>query len=403
MSRRKKIDPSILEAAKQFDAKEFVEQVRGEFANFPDHRHNKKRILYPIWYLNLVILCGFFCGCNTIEEIAEYSALQEDWFNELLEESYKSPSYSTLWWFLVRTDPEAIKQYFQRWFVKLPDQLKGQLLALDGKRLRSANFLDGITHVVELFATDDRLVLAVEKVPDKTVEKSCLNDILAQVDVSGAIISGDAHFTNTAVAEQIIDKHADYLLAVKENQPKLHAELENFFSQANAINWEGVAHSKHITTEKAHGRIETREIRVVNEIEWLPQKASWKKLTCLVEVQSVREHVNSTKRESATRLYICSCEGTGEEFANWVRNHWTIENNVHWQVDVIFKEDAAKADVGHSAENLGIFRRLVMNIAVIADPDRGLASVRRAATFSSNYLKGILAKIFLKKNLVKSF
>jgi predicted transposase YbfD/YdcC len=397
MSRRKKIDPSILEAAKQFDAEKFVEHVRGEFADFPDHRHNQKRILYPIWYISLVILCGFFCGCNTVEEIAEYALLQEEWFAALLNTSYKSPSYSTLWWFLVKVKPEALKQYFRRWFVKLPDQLKDQLLALDGKRLKSANFLGGITHVVELFATTDRLVLAVEQVPDKTVEKSCLKDILEQVDVTGAIISGDAHFTNPKVAEQIINQQADYLLAVKENQPTLHAEMENFFSQAHAVNWEDIEHSEYKTVEKDHGRVEIREIKVVNDLEWLPQKASWKKLTSLVEIKAIREHVNGEKRESATRLYISSRLGTAHDFAQWARDHWAVENNCHWELDVIFQEDEVQMDVGHSAENLGIFRRLAMNMAAIVDPERGLASVRRAATFGTGYLKGLLAVIFLDR------
>jgi predicted transposase YbfD/YdcC len=395
MSRRKKIDPSILEAAKQFDAKEFAKTIRGEFSDFPDHRLNQKRIVYPIWYISLVILCGFFCGCNTIEEIAEYALLQESWFDELVGVSCKSPSYSTLWWFLVKVEPNALKQYLQKWFIKLPGHLKDQLLALDGKRLRGANFLDGITHVVELFAAEDRLVLAVEKVPDKTVEKTCLSSILEQVDVTGAIISGDAHFTTSVVAEQIVDHSADYLLAVKENQPKLYSEMDNFFSQAHAINWEDVEHSTHTTIEKHHGRIETREVRVVEDLEWLPQRSSWKKLTSLVEVRAMREHSNGGKRESATRFYVSSRHGTASDFGGWVRDHWSIENDCHWKLDVIFQEDAVQMDVGHSAENLGIFRRLAMNMAAIADPERGLASVRRAATFGPGYLKGLLAKIFL--------
>jgi len=128
----------------------------------------------------------------------------------------------------------SFKRYLQKWFIKLPDHLQGQLLALDGKRLRSAIFLGGITHVVELFAAEGRLVLAVEKVADKKVEKSCLAAILEQVNVKGAIISGDAHFTNPMVAEQIVDANADYLLAVKGNQQKLQAEMEFFFSSACA-------------------------------------------------------------------------------------------------------------------------------------------------------------------------
>jgi predicted transposase YbfD/YdcC len=402
MSRRKQIDPSILEASKQFDAQIFIETIMGEFSDFPDCRYNQKRILYPTWYICLVILCGFFCGCNTIEEIAEYAFLQQTWFKELLGRAYPSPSYSTLWWFLVRTKPGAIKQYFNKWFIKLPNQLKDQLLALDGKRLKSANFLEGITHIVELYAAEDRLVLAVEKVPDKTVEKSCLSDILKQVDVSGAIISGDAHFTTPTVVEQIIESGADYLLAVKGNQPNLQAELENFFLQAHAIKWDGVEHTVASVIEKDHGRVETRKITVVDDIDWLPQKSSWKNLASIIEVTSIREFVDGRESESATRLYISSRKGKASKFAKWVRGHWGIENNCHWVADVIFKEDLAQTDVGHSAENMSTFRRLGMNMAVIADPERGMASIRRAAAFGAGYLKGILGKIFLKKD-VKSF
>lgn len=402
MSRRKKIDPNILEASKQFDAKTFAETIKGEFSDFPDHRSNEKRIVYPVWYICLVILCGFFCGCNTIEEIAEYALLQQAKFEELLGKSYSSPSYSTLWWFLVRIRPDALKDYFNKWFVKLPNQLQGQLLALDGKRLKSATFLGNITHVVELFAAEDRLVLAVEKVPDKTVEKSCISDIFKQVDASGAIISGDAHFTTPVVAEEIIDNDADYLLAVKGNQPNLQGELQNFFSQAHEAEWDGVEHSLYSTVEKAHGRIETREIRVVQNIDWLPQRKKWKKLTSIIEVRCTREFLASKKTESATRLYISSRQDTASRFANWVRKHWGIENHCHWIADVIYAEDEGQTDIGYSAENMGIFRRLAMNMAVIADPERGMASTRRAATFGSGYLKGILGKIFLKKD-VKSF
>lgn len=402
MARRKPIDPSILEAAKQFDSKQFLETVKAEFSDFPDSRLNQKRILYPIWYLCLITLCGFFCGCNTIDEIAEYVLLRQTWFDSLLGQPYKTPCYGTLWWFLVKTQPEALKKYLQKWFIKMPSELKDQLLALDGKRLRSANFLGDITHVVELFATEDRLVLAVEKVPNKTVEKTVLPDILSQVDVTGSIISGDAHFTVPESAKQIIEARADYLLAVKDNQPTLHAEMQNYFEQAEAITWEGVEHSFHTTIEKGHGRIETREVRVVEDLEWLRQKEKWKNLTSLIEVKSIREWIGQDKKETARRYYISSRSAQASSFCEWVRGHWKIENNCHWVVDVIFQEDMALANRGHSAENLGVFRRLAMNIISRIDPKRGFASARTTAAFGTDYLKGILSKIFLRK-MVNNF
>ena len=394
MSRRKPINRKILEAAKQFDARVFEETIKGEFADFPDYRRNQKRVLYPVWYLAFIVLCGFFCGCNTIEEIAEYALLQQEWFDSLSEQSHPVPSYGALWWFLVKTSPEALKCYLHRWFIKMPTQLRDQLLALDGKRLKSATFMGKITHLVELFATDDRLCLAVEKVPNKTVEKSTLPTLLKAVDVSGAIISADAHFTTASVAEQIVDAGADYLLAVKDNQPTLNAELENFFDQAHEAAWDGVGHSFYKTVDKDHGRLETREIRVVEDLDWLPERFKWKGLTSLVEVRATREKMGKAKNESSRRMYISSRQATAERFAEWSRGHWHIENNCHWVADVIFGEDMALANRGYAAENLGVFRRLAMNMAAIVDPERGLASVRRAAAFGTGYLKGILATFF---------
>jgi predicted transposase YbfD/YdcC len=326
MSRRKPIDAKILEASKEFNAQIFVETVRGAFADLPDYRRNQSRVLYPVWYLSLVILCGFFCGCNTIEEIADYADLQEDWFSSLLGEKVSAPSHGAFWWFLVKTPSGALKSYIQKWFRNIPVVLKDQLLAIDGKRLRGANFLDHITHVVELFAADDRLCLAAEKVPDKTVEKSTLPVILEQVEVEGAIISGDAHFTVPESAERIINAKADYLLAVKDNQPSLCAEMENFFDQAHSIEWDELPHSFHQKIDKGHGRIETREIRVVEDLDWLPNASKWKNLVCLIEVRSTREKIGATSNEVFRRLYISSRRASSKDFAKWVRQHWSIES-----------------------------------------------------------------------------
>ena len=263
--------------------------------------------------------------------------------------------------------------------------------------------MDKITHVVELFAADDRLCLAMEKVPDKTVEKSVVPLILEQVDVRGAIISGDAHFTVSTVADQVVDAGADYLLAVKENQPTLCAEMENFFNQAHEAEWDGVAHTFHKTVDKNHGRIETREVRVVEDLDWLPDSCKWKNLACLIEVRSTRQKIDCASSEVLRRLYISSRRAPAKVFARWTQQHWSVENQCHWITDVIFEEDFALTDRGNSAVNMGLFRRLAMNMAVVVDPERGLASVRRAAAFGSGYLKGILAMFFCQKCLLPFF
>jgi predicted transposase YbfD/YdcC len=397
MGKPKFIDATILEAANSFDSDTFYETIRAEFTSFPDSRRNQKRVLYPAWLLLLVALCGFFCGCNTISEIHEYAELQQEWFRSLLGRPFSLPSYNTFWWFFSRTSPGAISQYMQKWFIKLPRQLQEKLLALDGKRLRSASFMGDITHVVELFAADDRVCLAMEKVPDKQVEKSALPNILKQVDVSGAIISADAHFTVAEVARQIVQAGADYILAVKENQPTLSAELENFFDQAHKAEWMYVAHSTHRTVEKGHGRIETREVWASEDCDWLPERLKWEGLHSVVEVRTTRENMATGHKESSRRMYISSRPANAKFLAGCIRGHWSIENSCHWVLDVVLKEDQASSRVGHSATNLALIRRLAMNIAAIADPKRGMASLRRCAAFGNNYLNGILGKVFCQK------
>ncbi len=146
-----------------------------------------------------------------------------------------------------------------------------------------------------------------------------------------------------------------------------------------------------------HGRIEIREVRVVEDLDWLPNASKWKNLACLIEVRSTRQKIGSTAKEVFRRFYISSRLAPAKAFAKWVRQHWSIENKCHWVADVIFEEDENLMDRGYSAENLGLFRRLAMNIAAVADPERGLAAVRRAATFGTGYLKGILAIIFCRE------
>ena len=204
--------------------------------------------------------------------------------------------------------------------------MRDQLLALDGKRMRGANFLGHITHVVELFAAEDRLCLAVEKVPDKTVEKTTLPIILKQVNVDGAIISGDAHFTVAESAEQIVDAKADYLLGVKDNQPTLSSEMESFFEQAHAIDWEKIPHSFYQEADKGHGRIDIREVRVVEDLGCLSNAGKWKNLASLIEVRSTRQKLGSTTNEIFRRLYISSRRAPAKAFAKRIRQHWHVES-----------------------------------------------------------------------------
>lgn len=399
MPKPKSINKEFLELSASLDVKKFAETVRGTFHNFIDYRRTGQ-IFYPAWYIILGAISGYLSGCDTLQDIAVFMKLKNEWFAQLLHTPVKAPSYNVIWTFFARIEPNEFKKILKQWFSLLPEELRSQLLVLDGKRIKGASTSDNLTHVVELFASETQVTLYQERVPNKKNELAALAPILEAVDVEGALLSMDALFTQTANATLIIDKKADYLMGLKGNQSSLLNEIEYYFEDAARVNFEGVKYDCYFYEESGHGRKEKRTVEVVSDLEeWLPQIKQWKGLKTAIKVDS--ERVLKDKVENCTQYYICSRIGTAMQFANWIRGQWTIENNLHWVADVIFREDDATNRVGHSAENLTLIRRIVMNMVNIFDPATGLAAARRFATFEPEYLKGILVKVF--GSVVKSF
>jgi len=392
MPKRKTVDKEYQDLV-NVDLQALKENVRNFLSNFSDPRMQSK-ILYPSWYLILVILCGYLSNCNTVADIAYFAEARSSWLNSSLGLNFSIPSYDTIWWFLVRVKPEGLKNLMSQWLTSLPSDLKDQLLVVDGKRLRGVSNSEHITHIVELFAAESKIVIKQERVADKSCERKALPQLLTGVDVRGAIISFDAHFTYNKELQYVLSEGADYLVGIKGNQGNLEAEVHNYFTQAHAIHYESEEFECHLSLDKGHGRIESRHICVTQDLNWLPQKDEWG-LKSLIEVRS--ERVSGKKTENSIRYYGCSRCATAEQFGDWIRAHWAIENPLHYVVDVIFKEDASLANVGHIAENMSIFRRLTMNIIKTFDPNRGMADARRGATYEPNYLLGLLSRLFLIK------
>ena len=167
----------------------------------------------------------------------------------------------------------------------------------------------------------------------------------------------------------------------------------NFFEQAKAIAYDGIEGITRVETkEKSHGRIETRIVTVMTDLDWLPQKEQWN-LESLIEVYS--ERIIGDKIERAHRYYGSSRRAKAKQFAGWIREHWSIENGLHYIMDVVFKEDASQANTGYSAENMSLIRRLALNVINTFDPNRGVTDARRNAAYEPNYLRGLLSKVFI--------
>lgn len=393
MPKRKTADKTYQDITQDIDVETLQANVRIFFSTFPDPR-NTKKVMYPAWHIILVILCGYLSGCNTIADIAHFAELRNGWFNTVLGTNLPPISYDTIWWFFVRVNPEAFKAMMVDWLKALPLEMKDQLLAIDGKRLRGVSNKEHTSHLVELFATESRLIISQEQVPDKRCERNVLPNLLKSVDVTGAIISMDAHYLYKEELQSILKAGADFLIGIKGNQGTLDSEVYSYFTQALAINYEDEEFECYQTVEKEHGRIETRHICVSHNVDWLPAHEEWRFKT-LIEVRSKRIIGNQT--QEGALYYGLSRKATAEECAKWVRGHWLVENGCHWVMDVVFREDAQLANTGYTAENMALLRRTCMNIVKTFDPQRGLADARRNAMYEPDYLKGLLSKLFSKK------
>ena len=380
MAKRKTTDKQFKELSEIIDLEKFKDNVRSNFEDFPDPRLSS-RCVYPAWYLFLIILGGYLAGCNTISDIAHFAEIRADWFADLIDHKVSAPSYDTIWWFLSRVRPHAFKELIYRWLTNLPKSLKDQLLVIDGKRLRGASDNTHISHIVELFAAEKQLIVAQEKVPNKVGETKALPALLDAIDVEGAVVSMDALYAHVSDIEHVIKRKADYIVGIKGNQDCLKAEARNFFEQAKKVKYEDIAGmTLHETYDKGHGRVEKRSICVINDLDWLPQKEKWH-LQSLIEVRSKR--VIGDKTEDAVRYYGSSRKANAAQFAKWIRGHWGIEC-MHHVMDVTFKEDESLGNIGHSAENMSLMRRLAKNVVKTYDPGRGMADARRNATYEPN-------------------
>jgi len=394
MPKRPTKDPKFSELNQDIDLEQLASSIKGAFPDTDDPRQLSKT-RYPFWFLILLLLCGYLSGANTVSDLTIYAEFHIGWINQLIGQSFSAPSYNTLWWILARLPPSVFKQLLKRWFASIPQQLRDQLLIIDGKRLKGISSDGNVVHLVELFAEEQKLVLAQEKVPDKSSEPKVIDALLKDIDVNGALISADALFANMAIAQKFLDYGADYLIGLKGNQGNFHAEAKNFFDQARGVAYEEVDAERYIPSpEKEHGRIEQRSICVCTALDWLPQAQTWPKLKAVIEVLS--ERTVKGKKTSESRYYFSSRKASAKEFAGWIRGHWSIENPLHWVLDVIFKEDEAQAKTGFIDENMALFRRLSMNIIKTVHPGQGLALARKCCAYAPKYLRGVLGKIFVR-------
>jgi predicted transposase YbfD/YdcC len=355
------------------------------FEGLPDPRMDRTRAHKFIDIL-VIGLCSTLVGGENFTDMERFGRLREDWLRGFLELPEGIPSHDTFNRVFSALDPHAFMDCFGQWIQAICPNLSDEVVAIDGKALRRALNEGGtIPYVVSAWASDNGIVLGQVKVDEKSNEITAVPELLDALKLNGAIVTLDAMGCQKKIAENIIGKDADYVLALKGNHETVHEEVREFFADAVppcATQCSQAADSGHMdfhqTIEKGHGRIETRRYWQSTDIAWFDDKERWKGLSSFGMVESIRQEKG--KRSIERRLYLSSLPLDAQRFARAVRGHWGVENCLHWSLDVTFREDDSRARTKNAAQNLATLRRIALNLV---KKDRSVKDTVRGKLFAA--------------------
>lgn len=336
--------------------------IAHHFANLPDPRHPAFQDHHLLGDVLVIALCAALSGARSWDAIARFGRSKETWLRSIgLTLPNGPPAHDTFNRVFTALDPLAFQHCFTRWINAVCDTLGFLHIPVDGKTLRGSRGPDGTAlHLVSAWAVEHRVTLAQVAVPDKGNEITAIPELLKLLDLHGALVSIDAIGCQKAIAQQIRDQGGDYLLAVKDNQPTLHADLQAAFENALALELEGIRHDLFVTEETSHGRYEERVYLVLYEPDGLSTADAWADLRAVVQVLRTRQQGDEESVEEA--YYLSSSTAPAAVLAEGIRTHWGIENGQHWCLDVLFGEDRCRSRQGNAAENLAWLRRMVLSL-----------------------------------------
>jgi predicted transposase YbfD/YdcC len=352
------------------------------------------KVAYPLCEVLFLVVSGTIANCDDYEDIVDWGNAHLSFLRGFAEFHHGIPCADWLRTVMNRIDPDLFMACFSSWVAECwPDKLN--LVAIDGKTSRrSHNRKTGqkALHLVSAFATNSRLVLGQEAVYEKSNEITAIPALVERLDLEGALVSIDAMGCNPNIAQSILDAKADYLLAVKDNQPTLHDDIKSYFDTAPSGEIEPFK-----TIGKDHGRFEVRLHTVSHTVDWYAPQRSYPgaprfpQIATIAMVESRIER--GDKIETERRSYISSRVLSAAAFAEAVRDHWRIENNLHWTLDVIFNEDRSRLRIGHGAKNMAVVRHFALNLVRQIADKRSIKRRRKCAAWDPKYLMEILGPL----------
>jgi predicted transposase YbfD/YdcC len=361
-----------------------------QFSALDDPRQAAK-VLYPLPEIIVLLLCATLAGADDFVEMTLWGGRNVDFLRRLCPFAHGIPSHDTLGEVIRAVDPELFKSCFMAWVEGLRDSAP-DTIAIDGKTSRRSHARKRgrePLHLVSAWASRQRLVLGQEAVAGKSNEIVAIPLLLERLALTGALVTIDAIGTQSRIAEKILERGGDYLLALKANRPATFKDVEEFFAAAPAGSVE-----RFDTTDGDHGRIETRRHAVCQDIDWLfsdrryPHEVAFPGLAMIAMVDAETERDGKTSRER--RYFLSSAKLDAKTFAKAVRAHWGIENHLHWVLDVVFHDDLARLRTGHGPQNMAIVKHFAINLVHTAKPITSLKNRRKLAGWDLDYLETLI-------------
>lgn len=363
------------------------------FKNLEDPRA-KHLVEHRLLDIIALSICAVVCGADSWVDIENYGRAKEEWLRGFLALPNGIPSHDTIARLFAALNPKGLQECFLGWVQAIGQLSQGEVIAIDGKTLRHSydqGGSKGAIHMVSAWASQNRLVLGQLKVDEKSNEITAIPQLLKVLELEGCIVTIDAMGAQKEIAHQIIEGGGDYILSLKGNQGNLHKDVKQLFEWTRKIEFEGVAHEFYQSIDGGHGRIEIRRHWLLDGVEHLIDGALWSGLKRVGLVESERR-LPGKEPTLEQRYYLLSLDGQVERFAQAVRSHWGIENQVHWVLDVVFNEDASRIRKDHAPENLALIRHVALNLLRLDTSAKGgIKAKRLKAGWDNRYLSRILA------------
>lgn len=355
------------------------------FAGLEDPRveRTKDHLLSDIIFITIAAVVS---GAESWYDIEDFGVAKQEWLKKFLRLPNGIPTHDTFNRVFAALDSDELAMCFLTWTQSVCERTKGEVISIDGKSLRgsSQRGSKSMVHMVSAWASANNIVLGQLKVDDKSNEITAIPALLEVLALSGCIVTIDALGCQKNIASAIIDKGADYVLALKGNQGELHDQVQDSFRFLEVS-------STTQQTDLGHGRVEKRVCSLIDDLSMIEQKDQWKGLHSIIRIESERYTKSTGDSQQETRYYISSAKGNADRFNGIIRDHWKIENSLHWVLDVAFREDQSQKRAGNAAQNFSVITRIALNLLKNdAQAKRSVKGKRLKAAWNNEYLERVL-------------